>query len=159
MTRAARPVLRRNSRATAGPGPVGYREADNDNDRHACKGATGGAVGTGADGKATTPAAPGTAVPGLRLGSVGTLSVMPPVALGASGSQASTTRSAIAPGSIAITSGDAASRQVAQTIGRDTGAANGALTQQFTEQKRAEIAQGFAAAQLLTTQVGTFLAG
>lgn len=80
------------------------------------------------------------------------------MALGASGSQASTTHSAIAPGTVTITSGDPASTAAAQTVSRDTSSANAALTQQFTDAQRAEIAKGFEAAQTLTAQVGTFLA-
>lgn len=113
------------------------------------------ANGTASTGTATTP---GSTLPGIRTG-IGTISATPPVALGASGKQSGTTASAIAPGSIAITSGDAASQSVAATIGRDTGGANtGALTQQYNTAKREEIALGFAAATQLANQTGTFFA-
>lgn len=116
------------------------------------------AIFKGNDGKAT-PAATGSGspIPGVTVGGV-TLSAATPVAMSASGSQSSTTASAIAPGTITITSGDAASQNLARTIGRDTSGATNALTQQFTDAKRTEIAKGFEAASLLTQQVGTFLA-
>jgi hypothetical protein len=98
----------------------------------------------------------GNPISGVTIGG-NTISATPPVAMSASGGQASTTQSAIAQGTITIASGDAASQQVAQTISRDTSAASAALTQQFNDAKRAEIAKGFEAAQTLTTQVGTFL--
>lgn len=81
-------------------------------------GGSGGtnAVGTDSDHKATTPGTPGTALPGIKVGGLGTISATPPVTMGASGSQEGTTYSAIAPGTITITSGDPASQTVAQTI-------------------------------------------
>jgi hypothetical protein len=92
---------------------------------------------------------------GLRTG-IGTIAAGAPSVASASGSQSSTTLSAIATGGITITSGDTASLGVAQTISRDTSAANEALTKEFTAAKREEIAQGFAAAQALTQQVSVF---
>ena len=92
---------------------------------------------------------------GLRTG-IGTIAAGAPSVANASGSQSSTTVSAIATGGITVTSGDTASLGVAQTISRDTSAANEALTKQFTDAKRADIAQGFAAAQALTQQVSVF---
>ena len=86
----------------------------------------------------------------------GTIAAGAPSVASASGSQSSTTVSAIAQGGITITSGDAASLGVAQTISRNTSAANEALTKQFTETKRADIAEGFAATQALTQQVSVF---
>jgi len=116
-----------------------------------------GGVGKNANGEARAPGTPGSALPGIRTG-IGTISATPPVALGASGKQSGTTYSAIAPGTIDITSGDTASRAVAATIGRDTTGANvGALTQQYDANKREEIALGFAAATQLSNQTGTFL--
>jgi filamentous hemagglutinin len=117
-----------------------------------------GGVGKNANGEAKAPGTPGSALPGIRTG-IGTISATPPVALGASGKQSGTTYSAIAPGTIDITSGDTASRAVAATIGRDTAGANaGALTQQYDANKREEIALGFAAATQLANQTGTFFA-
>jgi hypothetical protein len=92
---------------------------------------------------------------GLRTG-IGTIAAGLPSVASASGSQSSTTLSAIATGGITITSGDTASLGVAQTISRDTSAANEALTKEFTAAKREDIAQGFAAAQALTQQVSVF---
>ncbi len=117
-----------------------------------------GGVGKNAKGEPTAPGTPGRILPGIRTG-IGTISASPPVALGASGKQAGTTYSAIAPGTIDITSGDTASRAVAATIGRDTANANvGALTQAYDANKREEIALGFAAATQLANQTGTFFA-
>ena len=82
----------------------------------------GGVVKDG-NGKSTAPGTPGSTLSGIST-SVGMISATPPVALGASGKQSSTTYSAIAPGTIDIASGDAASRTVAATIGRDTAGAN-----------------------------------
>ncbi len=87
---------------------------------------------------------------------IGTLTGGLPSVQSASGSQSSTTNSAIANGTINITSGDPASLGVAQTISRDTSGANTPLTQKFDDAKREEIAQGFAAAQSLVNEVGTF---
>ena len=116
----------------------------------------GGVVKDG-NGKSTAPGTPGSTLSGISMG-VGMISATPPVALGASGKQSNTTYSAIAPGTIDIASGDAASRTVAATIGRDTAGANaGALTQQYDANKREEIALGFAAATQLSNQSGTFL--
>ena len=104
---------------------------------------------------------------GIKTG-IGTLSATPPTALSASGSQSSITLSAIATGGITVTSGDTASLGVAQSISRDTSAASAdaaallrqpadsALTKQFTEAKRNEIAQGFEASRQLVSEVGTF---
>ena len=89
---------------------------------------------------------------------LGNLSATPPAALSASGSQASTTVSAIAQGGITVTSGDTASLGVAQSISRDTSSASEALTKQFTETKRTEINQGFEATRQLVSEVGTFFA-
>jgi filamentous hemagglutinin len=94
---------------------------------------------------------------GIKTG-IGTLSATPPTALSASGSQSSTTVSAIATGGITVTTGDTASLGVAQTISRDTSGANDALTKQFDEAKRNEIAQGFEATRQLVSEVGTFFA-
>ncbi|MEG3085695.1 hemagglutinin repeat-containing protein [Sphingomonas sp. PB2P12] len=117
-----------------------------------------GGVGKNADGEAKAPGTPGSALPGIRTG-IGTISATPPVALGASGKQSGTTYSAIAPGTIDITSGDTTSRAVAATIGRDTTGANaGTLTQQYDANKREEIALGFAAATQLANQTGSFFA-
>ncbi|KTR83722.1 hypothetical protein NS277_07020 [Novosphingobium barchaimii] len=119
-----------------------------------------GGIGKNNDGLATagTDRTPGSQLPGLRTG-IGTISATPPLALNAKGSQSGTTSSAIAPGTIAITSGDAASRDLAATISRDTAGANaGALIQQYDAEKREEIALGFAAATQLANQTGTFFA-
>lgn len=95
---------------------------------------------------------PGIATP------IGTISATVPVALGASGSQTGTTHSAIAPGAIVISSGDAASQQAADTISRDTDTANKALEKEFTAEKRDEIQQGFAAVKQLVVEVSTYFA-
>ncbi|MGU3390752.1 two-partner secretion domain-containing protein [Sphingomonas sp. M1A8_2b] len=100
----------------------------------------------------------GTKLPGIST-PLGTLGVAPPIAMSADGSQSSVTRSAIAPGVIAITGGEPASVAAAAAISRDTVGANaGALTAEYTNAKRAEIAQGFEATRQLTTEVGTFFA-
>ena len=100
----------------------------------------------------------GTKLPGIHTG-IGTISATPPVALSASGSQSGTTNSAIADGTITITSGDAASQALATSISRDTATANsGAITQTFDATKRAEIDQAFAVTQQLAAQTSTFFA-
>ena len=102
----------------------------------------------------------GTALPGIKTG-IGTISATPPAALSASGSQSSTTNSAIAQGGVTISRGGAEGAEslgVAATISRDTSGANAALTQQFNDAKRNEIAQGFEATRLLVSEVGTFFA-
>ncbi len=117
-----------------------------------------GGVGKNAKGEPSASGTPGSTLPGIRTG-IGTISASPPVALGASGRQASTTYSAISPGTVDITSGDTASRIVAATIGRDTTGANaGALTPQYDANKREQISLGFAAATQLANQTGTFFA-
>ena len=88
---------------------------------------------------------------------LGTITGGLPSVQSASGSQSSTTNSAIAGGTINITSGDPASLGVAQTISRDTSGANTPLTQKFDANKRAEIEEGFAAARELAGQVSQFL--
>jgi filamentous hemagglutinin len=95
---------------------------------------------------------PGIATP------IGTISATVPVALGASGSQSSTTHSAIAPAAIVISSGDAASQQAAVTISRDTANANEALEKEFTAEKRDEIQQGFTVVKQLVVEVSTYFA-
>jgi len=120
-----------------------------------------GGIGTDKDGRASAGEGkePGSDLPGLKIKGLGTVSATIPVALSASGQQSGTTRSAIAPGTILIGSGDAASLATAQGISRDTDGANaGALTRQFDEAKREEIAQGFQAAQTLVAETGSFLA-
>ncbi|WP_218017646.1 endonuclease toxin domain-containing protein, partial [Sphingomonas pituitosa] len=99
-----------------------------------------------------------TPLSGLPIKGIGTVTATPPMAMGASGDQSGTTQSAIANGTITITSGDAASAALAQTISRDTSGANaGAIVQQFDEAKRQEIAQGFQAAQTLAAETTAFL--
>ncbi|RJF93321.1 hemagglutinin repeat-containing protein [Sphingomonas cavernae] len=119
-----------------------------------------GGIGKDKDGNASAGGdkLPGSDLPGLQTG-IGTISATPPVAMGANGSQSGTTVSAIAPGAILITSGDAASEAVAGSISRDTDAANaGALAKEFDDAKRQEIALGFEASRTLTGEVGTFFA-
>jgi filamentous hemagglutinin len=87
---------------------------------------------------------------------LGNLTAGTPSAMSASGNQSSTTVAAIADGEITITSGDAASLTVANTISRDTSTANAPLTREYDDAKRQEIAQGFEATRTLTTQVATF---
>ena len=102
----------------------------------------------------------GTALSGIHTG-IGTISATPPAALSASGSQSSTTNSAIVQGGIIISREGregAESLGVAATISRDTSGANDALTKQFDDAKRTEIAQGFKATRLLVSEVGTFFA-
>ncbi|WP_294332932.1 hypothetical protein, partial [uncultured Sphingomonas sp.] len=67
----------------------------------------GGGIKVGKDGQVSQQGA--TALPGLPIQGLGTVTATPPMAMGASGSQSGTTRSAIANGTITITSGDAAS--------------------------------------------------
>ncbi len=98
------------------------------------------------------------ALPGLAT-ALGTITAGAPQALGASGDQKGTSSSAIANGTILITSGDAASQEVADSISRDTEAANGgALTQEFDEARRAEIQEGFAVTKELIAQTSIFFA-
>ena len=99
-----------------------------------------GNIGQSRTGQTTTDST-GTKPAGLAT-PLGNLSATPPAALSASGSQSSTTLSAIASGGITVTSGDTASLGVAQSISRDTALASVALTKQFTDQKRKDIAQG-----------------
>jgi filamentous hemagglutinin len=119
----------------------------------------GGIGGIGANRKGEANAKGATPLGGVKVAGLGTVSAALPVALSAGGNQNGTTSSVIAPGAIDITSGDAASQQVADTISRDTASANaGAITQEFTDAKREEVAQGFKAAQILTTETSVFLA-
>ncbi|MBY9063222.1 hemagglutinin repeat-containing protein [Sphingomonas yunnanensis] len=119
----------------------------------------GGIGGIGADRAGQAGPGGATPLPGVPLGGLGRLSAAVPVALGAGGEQSSVTRAAISAGAITLTSGDAASRRVAETISRDPGAANaGALRRQFTDTKRQEVADGFWAAQVLTSETGAFFA-
>nr|WP_315381311.1 hemagglutinin repeat-containing protein [uncultured Sphingomonas sp.] len=115
-----------------------------------------GGIKAGKDGQASQQG--GTPLSGLPIKGLGTVTATPPMAMGASGDQSGTTYSAIANGTITITSGDAASTALAQTISRDTSGANaGAIVQQFDEAKREEIAQGFQAAQTLAAETNAFL--
>nr|WP_245201745.1 hemagglutinin repeat-containing protein [Sphingomonas trueperi] len=115
-----------------------------------------GGIKAGKDGQASQQGA--TPLPGLPIKGLGTVTATPPMAMGASGDQSGTTYSAIANGTITITSGDAASTALAHTISRDTNGANaGAIVQQFDEAKRQEIAQGFQAAQTLAAETTAFL--
>jgi filamentous hemagglutinin len=106
---------------------------------------------------------PSSSLPGLQLGST-TFSTSIPSFAYASGSQASLTRSAIAPASILFrndatgfsASGDAASMAALATLSRDTSTAHSALTKQFTEAKRNDIALGFIAARQLAVETAVF---
>ncbi|MET3722615.1 beta strand repeat-containing protein [Sphingomonas trueperi] len=119
----------------------------------------GGGIGgvlAGRDGKTSPQGA--TPLPAVPTKGIGKVTATPPMAMGASGDQSGTTWSAIANGTITITSGDAASTALAQTISRDTSGANaGAIVKQFDEAKRQEIAQGFQAAQTLAAETTAFL--
>jgi filamentous hemagglutinin len=95
---------------------------------------------------------------GVSLPGVGPVSFSLPTFLSASGSQSSATTSAIAAATILIGSGDAASLAALGGLSRDTSGAHSALTRQFTEAQRAEIAQGFDAARQLTNEVTVFFA-
>jgi len=99
----------------------------------------------------------GTPLSGVKIAGLGTVSATPPVAMSASGNQASTTQSAIAPGAVTITSGDAASQATAAQLQANSSANSGALTQQWTPALQAQIAQGFAATTALVDQAGQFL--
>ena len=90
-------------------------------------------------------------------GSKAKLSASLPTAMSASGDQSSTTKSAIADGTIIITSNDTASLQTAATISHDTEGANQPLTKQYNDQMRADIADGFRATKALAGEVNTFL--
>ncbi len=115
-------------------------------------------VGRDNNNNVTTTPAPGSILPGINVAGLGTLSPTLPVVQGASGNQSGTTNSAIAQGTIIIRPGeggaaDAASQAVANTISRDTAAANaGALSQEFDAARRDEVAQGFEAARELAAQ-------
>ena len=113
-----------------------------------------GEIGKTTRGDATT----GTdRVPGVSLPGIGNVSATLPSAMSASGRQGSTTVSAIAPGAIALTGDDPASRAVAAAISRDAPDAD-ALTRRFDEAERRDIEQGFVATRALTNEVGTFFA-
>ena len=113
-----------------------------------------GDIGKTTEGDATT----GTGrVPGVSLPGIGNVSANLPSAMNASGRQGSTTASSVAPGAIALTGDDPASRAVAAAISRDAPDA-GALTRRFDEATRHDIEQGFAATRALTNEVGTFFA-
>ncbi|GAA4222133.1 hypothetical protein GCM10022253_29900 [Sphingomonas endophytica] len=91
----------------------------------------GGLGGPGADRQGRADPNGATPLPGMQVGGLGTLTATAPLAMGAGDGQAGVTRSAIAPGAITITSGDAASRRTADILSRDTQGANaGALVQQ-----------------------------
>jgi hypothetical protein len=115
-----------------------------------------GNIGANRDGEASqTGASP---LPGVNVAGLGTVTATPPIAMSASGGQSGVTGSAIAPGIITIASGDAASQQIAASIGRETSSANsGAIGQEFTDTKRNEIGEGFQAAQILVTETAAFL--
>ncbi|MBT2134743.1 hypothetical protein KK137_10390 [Croceibacterium sp. LX-88] len=101
----------------------------------------------------------GTSLAGVNLPGLGRVSATPPVALGASGRQSGTTVSAIAPGTIEITSPDAASLAAAASVSRDPAHANaGALIREFDDTERQEIAAGFDAARTLAKETGTVFA-
>ncbi len=119
----------------------------------------GGGIGNiGARGDGSASSDGGTPLSGMSIKGLGTVTAAPPMAMGASGDRSGTTRSAIAGGTITISFGDAASQRVADTISRATGSENaGALTQQFTDAKRREIADGFQAARTLSTETNAFL--
>ncbi|MBO9519443.1 MAG: hemagglutinin repeat-containing protein [Porphyrobacter sp.] len=119
----------------------------------------GGNVGktSGGDTAVGTDRVPGPPLAGVNVPGLGTVSATPPVAMGASGQQSSTTGSAIAPGTIEITSGDAASLAAAGTVSRDTGSANTPLVREFDDTLRQEIADGFDAARTLVNETDTFL--
>ncbi|GAA4222144.1 hypothetical protein GCM10022253_29940 [Sphingomonas endophytica] len=118
----------------------------------------GGLGGLGADRQGRADPNGATPLPGVQVGGLGTLTATAPLAMGAGDGQAGVTRSAIAPGAITITSGDAASQRTADILSRDTQGANaGALVQQFTDAKRQEIAEGFQAAQVLAAETNAFL--
>ncbi len=123
------------------------------------KGAEKPSVGSDENGQVdATNSGKGVALPGLAT-ALGTITAGAPQALGASGDQKGTSSSAIADGTILITSGDAASQEVADSISRDTEAANGgALTQEFDEARRAEIQEGFAVTKELIAQTSIFFA-
>ncbi len=123
------------------------------------KGAEKPSVGSDENGQVdATNSGKGVALPGLAT-ALGTITAGAPQALGASGDQKGTSSSAIANGTILITSGDAASQEVADSISRDTEAANGgALTQEFDEARRAEIQEGFAVTKELIAQTSIFFA-
>lgn len=119
----------------------------------------GGLGGIGADRAGQAGPGGATPLPGVPLGGLGRLSAALPVALSAGGVQSGVTRAAVSPGALTLTSGDATSERVAETISRDPGDANaGALRRQFTDTKRAEVADGFRAAQVLTSETGAFFA-
>ena len=99
----------------------------------------------------------GKAMPGVATG-IGTIGATPPATLSASGGGSSTTFAAISPGTVTITSGDAASKAAAAQAQSNSTANSGALTQAWTPALQAQIAQGFAATQALTQQTSTFLA-
>jgi len=109
-----------------------------------------------ANGQANTNGS-GTPLSGMKIAGLGTVTATPPVAMSASGNQASTTQSAIAPGAVTITSGDAASQATAAQLQANSTANSGALTQQWTPALQAQIAQGFAATTALVGQAGQFL--
>lgn len=119
-------------------------------------GGIGANLGQDRDGSVNTDGS-GRPLPGFAT-PIGTISATVPVALGASGGQNSTTHSAIAPGAIVISSGDAASTQAADMISRDTSNAHEALEKEFTEEKREEIQQGFTAVKQLIVEVSTYFA-
>lgn len=109
-----------------------------------------GGVGKDDDGKAE---AGGDKVPGLSLPKLGDFSATLPSALSASGDQSGTTLSAIDPATITIGGVTGAP----EGLSRDTSTANdGALTKEFTEEKRAEIDQGFEVTRQLVAEIGTF---
>lgn len=101
----------------------------------------GSGAGRDEDGNQSATSRANASLPGLST-PLGQLTAGAPVSHGDDGAQDGITRSAIAPGTITITSGDTASEQLAATISRDTGSANtGALTQELTDTQRDEIAE------------------
>ena len=95
---------------------------------------------------------------GVSLGSLGNLNASIPTALSASGSQFSTTYSAVSPATVLLRSGDAASAAALAGLSRDTSLAFSPLTKEFTEAAREEIQQGFDATRQLVTETATFFA-
>jgi hypothetical protein len=117
----------------------------------------GGFGGLYLGGTGTANTTGGTALPSSNFG-FGNFSLTLPTYLTAYGSQSSTTLSAISPANVVITSGEALSLSALAGLSRDTTGASSALTRQFTDATRANIAQDFAAARQLVTEVSTFFA-
>ena len=139
-------------------GTLGFSDLQNSETWSSTQTSFGGGLGLGGSDASGRAVSGQGEVPGSARGSAGRVSAGLPVALSASGSQGSLTRSAISPGSFTVTSDDPASQRAAAAISRDPVAANAPLTRAFTAETRDGLARDFDAARTFGNEGQTFLA-